>query len=309
MYFPYAWLRALRFGALWGYPPGGDRAEQRRFSRLVLSSGWVSFFWLAAVPLRIGELSRPWLWVTRLPRRGVQKPLERGMSRALGVTAAERVSDLGCVLLLLLAGGRWSVVAAFLADELSLWLPGGWPQWGGILGAGLFVFGLLLWRRRGMGPESEKIDKTSSRRRLYAWIAALRAGLATLWASPQRGVFWIQTMLYWGITTLQLWVMAQAFALSLSIWDAAAVVAFVALSIQLPAGPGQVGSYQLGAWAALEHVGAVGSAPSLSAEALVSFVTAMWLMQLLGAAAMALVGWYFLPARDDRSEVGKKASA
>jgi hypothetical protein len=83
--------------------------------------------------------------------------------------------------------------------------------------------------------------------------------------------------------------------LELGFADAAAVVAIVGLAIQLPGGPAQAGSFQLGMAAALGLL--TGSEQAAAAS---SFAALMYLLSLGGAWVLALPGVWLL-ARARRS--------
>jgi uncharacterized membrane protein YbhN (UPF0104 family) len=122
--------------------------------------------------------------------------------------------------------------------------------------------------------------------RVAATIAVLldwRAGLP----------FLLWSLIYWTLTICQLWLATLACGLGLGFAEAAAVVAIVALAIQLPGGPAQAGSFQLGMAAALGLL----TAPA-EHDAASSFAALMYLLQLGGACALALPGaWLLARAR------------
>jgi uncharacterized membrane protein YbhN (UPF0104 family) len=103
------------------------------------------------------------------------------------------------------------------------------------------------------------------------------------------------SLVYWCLTICQLWLVLLACGLELGFADAAAIVAIVALAIQLPGGPAQAGSFQFGMAAALGLL----TVPAQHAAAS-SFAALMYLLQLGGACALALPGvWLLARARAD----------
>jgi hypothetical protein len=91
---------------------------------------------------------------------------------------------------------------------------------------------------------------------------------------------------------------ARACGLPFGAAEAAAVVAIVGLAIQLPGGPAQAGSFQVGMAVALGLFGP-------DHEGASSFAAIMYLLQLAGAAVLALPGALLLawarPVPEDES--------
>jgi len=113
-------------------------------------------------------------------------------------------------------------------------------------------------------------------------------------AGTMRGVlslehaapFILWSLIYWAITAAQLGLVLEACGIHLSAAAAAAIVAIVGLSIQLPGGPAQAGTFQVGTGMALAlylDQGALLSAGS-------TFAAVMYVLQLVGAGVMALPG-------------------
>src|SRR6185503_15188567 len=103
------------------------------------------------------------------------------------------------------------------------------------------------------------------------------------------------SLLYWALTVAQLWLVLRACGLDLGAPEAAAIVAVVGLSIQLPGGPAQVGSFQFGAALALQLF--VDPADLRGPGA--SFGAVMYLLGLASALAFVAPGLGLL-ARDRR---------
>jgi uncharacterized membrane protein YbhN (UPF0104 family) len=116
------------------------------------------------------------------------------------------------------------------------------------------------------------------------------AGTIAVLFDWRRGIpFVIWSLIYWSLTVCQLWLVLLGCGLELGFADAAAVVAIVGLAIQLPGGPAQAGSFQLGMAAALGLLTA-----SAEHDAASSFAALMYLLQLGGACALALPGMWLL---------------
>lgn len=305
MQLPYAWLRAVRLGPLLDESVAHARPEAREAEapisrRLLLGSGFVSFFMVMLVPLRIGEAARPLiLGRARVPGLTV--------ASSAGLVGLERLVDGLCVVAMLFVGlasldpSQLQVLAETEAGApstslLAVWRRSGW------IGGGLFA-GLLLmvfWISR---------DPSRPARWGAWWVAraswlsspvgfAVRVfdGLAPVWTAGARGGrFVLVSGVYWAVTVVQLWMVMRGCGIEGDLGHAVLVVAVVGLSLQLPSGPAQVGSFQLGmAWAVSLLVGVPGASTGQD-----TFAALMYALSLGGAAVMAAVGAILLrTARD-----------
>lgn len=277
LHIPYSLARSLRLRyALDPRVRAATGDPHARVPRdLLYGSGLLANFIILLLPLRLGELTRP-LLLARADVPGV------GLPEAVAGVASERVVDGLLVVGLLLLG---------LAQATHL-APGSSDSAAGTLqigrGMGL-VFVAMLVALVGLAAAPP------------AWLARLAAVLparlagftvdlaATLrdLARPRSGLPLLAwSLVYWSLTVLQSWLVLRACGAPLGLAEAAAVVAIVGLSIQLPGGPAQVGSYQVG--------GAVALALFLPADDLQgpgsSFVAVSYLLGLLGAAVLAAPG-------------------
>lgn len=240
---PYMFVRAFRLQyVLDPLVAQATNGRQDRFDRRTLyASGWISFFVVLALPLKLGELTRPWL-LGRAGQPGV------ALAESVGAVAVERLLD-GLLIVALLFGGLELASlrdGAEAADTVRGW---------GAAFAALFLVGLAFLAWLSYAPESRAallvlpgaLGRTpyASRTRL----ALTRVGMTTKTlfsgASSRRLIAW--SLVYWGITVLQLQWMARACGLPLGVSEAAAMVGILGLSIQLPGGPAQAGTFQLGA--------------------------------------------------------------
>jgi hypothetical protein len=280
---PYALVRAMRLRYL--LDPVVIAAEPKRAGlrrSVLLGSGLVSFLVLLVLPLKLGELSRP-LLLARAREPGV------GLPEALAAVATERIID-GLVICGMLFGGLAVVgelgpdAPAHLADVRAV-------------GRGmlvLFVLGLVVLVAAASAPGRA----ASLVGRLPGAWSARAAVLVRRVAEPVRPLLdprcaapllgW--SLVYWAITTFQLWLVLRGCGVALPPAAAVAVVAIVGLSIQLPGGPAQAGTFQIGASLALglflgeDELRGPGS----------TFAAAMYAMQLVGAAMVALPGLWLL---------------
>jgi len=276
---PYAALRALRLRFV--LDPLVCRASdgrQRRLSpRLLYGSGWLSFLVVMLLPLRLGELSRP-LLLARGGAPGV------GLAEAAIAAVAERAID-GLMVVGLLLGGL--ALAAPVEGSAAAPVQALGQAMGAVFVAVLVALALVAAAPRSIARRVGLAGRWS------ALLVRLGAALRPL-AAPARGIpFVAVTILYWAITALQLWLVLGAVGLGLGLAEAAVVVAAIGLSIQLPGGPAQVGSFQVGALAGLAlflDEGALAGPGS-------AFIALMYLLALGGALLQAILGALWLRRR------------
>jgi uncharacterized protein (TIRG00374 family) len=219
--------RTLRWGILL------EPVAKVPFSRLNAASA-VGFMALLVLPLRLGELARPYLVADR-PRLRV--------SAALSSVVVERIVD--------------SMFVALLLVVALLGVPGQTPALHLLRAVGLVVFAaftaLLVflvvarWRRDGavsflsrlVGVFSGRLATRSSAM-LHAFLDGFR--IAT---NPGKGaLFMLWTAAYWAMSALQIALLARAFGIVLSPVGACTVLGAVVVGVMIPAGPGSVGTFQ-----------------------------------------------------------------
>lgn len=280
---PYALVRATRLRYLLDPVVAAADPSRRGLERGVLvGSGLVSFFVLLVLPLKLGELSRP-LLLARAREPGV------GLPEALAAVATERIID-GLVICGMLFGGLATVTE--LGPDAQGHLPDVRAVGQGMVAA--FVVGLGALLMAAWAPE-----------RIAGWVGRLpgrwgdrAARVVRRVAEPVRPLLELRraaplvgwSLVYWGITTFQLWLVLQACGLHLPAAAAVAVVAIVGLSIQLPGGPAQAGTFQIGASLALGLF--LDEAQLLGPGS--TFAAAMYAMQLVGSGLVALPGLWLL---------------
>lgn len=287
LHVPYAVLRAMRLQV--GLDPlvaahGGTRFDRRA----LYGSGFVSFLVLLVLPFKLGEASRPIL-LARAEQPGV------GVAEAIGVVGLERVVD-GVLICTMLFGGLALAHADLVHAPTQLLLVQRFGQWMGLAFFAAFGFALLAARE----PAAWGARIT----RWFAWQPAFAAwsskvvvrvaeSFAALLGARRLGQLVVISLAYWLVTVLQLGAVARACGLELSWPAAAATVAIIGLSIQLPGGPAQTGTFQVGAGAAMalfvHHAGDLKRAAHVDA-----FVATMFALPLLGAVATALAGLWLL---------------
>lgn len=285
---PYALVRSMRLQFI--FDPlvvAASKGRRTEIDRSVLhGTGWVSFWVLLALPFKLGEFSRP-LLLAREAQPGV------GFSEALGAVAAERLIDGIIICGMLFLGLALADVRspAQIVDVRSIGL--------GLLAVLAVSVGILVVAARNaeragrvagtiasvfgeaVGGFAERIVQRSSAT-MHEVLVPRQGSRLALWS-----------VVYWAITTLQMWLMMIGTGLELGLASAAAVVAIVGLSIQLPGGPAQAGTFHVGMTVALSLFlpgGVIGDSGS-------TFVAFMYLLQFFGAAAMAVVGLGLLARR------------
>lgn len=277
---PYALVRAMRLRYLLDPLVAFADPTRNGLRRPVLyGSGLVSFLVLLVLPLKLGELSRP-LLLTRAHEPGV------GLPEALAAVATERIID-GLVICGMLFGGL--AVVHELGPDAPSHLPDVRAVGQGMLA--IFAVGLVVLLAAAHAPErAAALAERLGGPRVAALVRRVAEPVRPL-LDPRRAVPLVGwSLVYWAITTFQLWLVLCGCGVSLPPAAAAAVVAIVGLSIQLPGGPAQAGTFQIGASLALGLF--LGEAELQGPGS--TFAAAMYAMQLVGAAMVALPGLWLL---------------
>lgn len=297
---PYAFARALRLRYLLDpLVARATPASSRLAPRVLYGSGLVSFFVVMMLPLRLGELSRP-LLLARNARPAI------GLPESLGAVAAERVVD-----------GLMVVGMLFLGLALARPVPGSpeltqrleYARWFGQVMAIVFGVGLVGLAIAGAAPERVAgpartlvgLVSPTLGERAHQVVTRLAGAIAPLYVLRQGGPFLGWTLVYWGITIGQLWLVLHACGLGFGLAEAAAIVAIVGLTIQLPGGPAQAGIFQIGIIAALRLFSSEGAIDDAGS----SFAALMYLLQLGGGGVAALLGLVMLSRARPASDVSE----
>lgn len=281
---PYALVRALRLRYLLDpvVAAATDGARSRLRRGVLHGSGLVSFLVLIVLPLKLGEFSRP-LLLARAKEPGV------GFAESLSAVATERIID-GLMICAMLFGGL------ALAGPLTPDSAGAVVEVHAI-GRGmlvLFVVGLVGL----LGCAAWPARATAIASRLPGPLGPRAAAILARLVEPVRPLLELRravplvgwSALYWAITVAQLWLVLRGCGVELGPAAAAAIVAIVGLSIQLPGGPAQAGTFQIGAGMAL----ALFLTPDQLAGAGSRFSVVMYVLILVGSAVMALPGLWLL---------------
>ena len=286
---PYAWLRAMRLQ--YGLDPLVAHASggHGRFDRKALfGSGFVSFLVLLVLPFKLGEASRPVL-LARARQPGV------GLAEAIGSVGLERVID-GVLICGMLFGGLALAHADLRGSSDQLVLVHAFGRWMGIVFVGALVFALIAARSPDVW--GDRVQRWFAiQPRLGAWcgrtVTRVASSFAALLGARRLVPMLVVSIAYWVVTIAQLLAVARACGVSLTVPAAAATVAIIGLSIQLPGGPAQAGTFQVGAGAAMALL-FHDADPTERAARVDAFVATMFALPLVGAAVMAIPGAWLL---------------
>jgi hypothetical protein len=193
------------------------------------------------MPLRLGELARPYLASEYL---GVRK------SGALASIVVERVVD-GFAFGLLMVALLWSVPAAGVyvgtvhVSAYSL-------RTGGVLAAAIFgglaVALMLAYRHRE--PAGRLLRRTVGlvspglAERLAGMLEAFTDGLAVVPSARKVAQYLVYTVLFWGGAAAGQYTVARAFGFHLGAFESLSILTMQVMGAMIPAGPGMIGTTQ-----------------------------------------------------------------
>lgn len=240
--------------------------------------GAVGFMAMFLLPLRLGELARPYL--VKAEVRGVR------MTQVLATVVVERVVD-GLVVSLLLAA-------------VLTWLPTTDPsalaplELGALTALAVFLSATLLlvgarWKHDLTVRFVERTAGLVSKRLAHAicdLLDSFLSGLRQQKSGRNFVIFVALTVVYWALTGVAIWTMVRAFYLPVDMVGCFAMTSCVVVGMMIPNAPGNVGSFW---YFLLMPVAAYGVA-SGSTQAL-AFGFMVWLMQLLQQTAF---GAYYI---------------
>ncbi len=260
--------------------------------RRVMAASWIGFTAILLLPLRAGEIVRPWL---------IRDRKQISLSAALGTMGAERVID-GLVVTMVLAG---ALVFVPRLDPLpktfgDLKIPVAAIPAAGYAALALFVTLFLMMavfyfaRSFSQRVIHATIGRVSER--LAARVAAIVGGLAEglhFLSNKRHGVPFIgETLVYWGLNATGMWVLGLACGLPMTFGHACAVMGVLAVGILVPAGPGLFGAFQASTYGAL----AMFFAPTTVVREGAAYVFLLYVVQFLWHIVAAGIGVLFDPA-------------
>ena len=253
-----------------------------RWQRLVAPIGHVGFFRMLAylligylannvLPARLGELVRSHYLGDR-----------EGLSRTttLGTVVVERVVDFVVVVAIASAAILVLSVRGIVANAVIA----------GVAVAGLLAAGIAVGVAAHRLPGADRIAATASRwPRVMELAGKLRGGLAVAGRPRTLAEALALSLLAWGATVLAFAAAGQAVGIELTIGQASLLAAGVALVTAIPAGPANLGTFEL---AAVEIAKAVG-VPQHEAFAIALLVHAaiLAITSVGGLVALARLGW------------------
>ena len=253
-----------------------------RWQRLVAPIGHVGYLPMLAylligylannvLPARLGELVRSHYLGDR-----------EGLSRTttLGTVVVERVVDFVVVVAIAAAAILVLSVRGIVANAVLV----------GVALAALLAAAIAIGIAAHRLPGAERIAVIAGRwPRLMDLAGKLRGGLAVAGRPQTLGEALILSLLAWGATVLAFAAAGQAVGIELTIGQASLLAAGVALVTAIPAGPANLGTFEL---AAVEIAKAVGVPPHEAfAIALLVHATILVLTSVGGLVALARLGW------------------
>lgn len=202
----------------------------------LFSISTVGFMALLALPFRLGEFVRPYFVV----REGKAR-----MSAVLGTVAVERIVD-GLLISVLffvtyaLSGSAFSPVLRSAA----------WISLLGFLGATAFLAFALVWTDATIRLTLKLTLVESFAPKLAARIGdkmrSLIRGFQVLRDPKNLVPFLFQSVIYWGVNGLGLWILARQMGLAIPLIGSYAAMSFTGVLISLPNAPGLVGQFHYG---------------------------------------------------------------
>src|SRR5262245_6106580 len=204
------------------------------FGRLLLISS-VGFMAILGLPFRLGEVVRPFY----VAREGRAR-----MSTMLGAVAVERIID-GLLISLLFFCATFAAAGDAVSQKLRI---AAWLSLGAFVALTVFLVAAQTWteqtiafalratlvRRFAPAHEHKLADK----------LRAMISGFRALRDHKNFSLFLVQSLIYWGINGVGMWLLARRMQLPISLGAAYTTMAFTGVMISLPNAPGLVGQYQ-----------------------------------------------------------------
>lgn len=268
--------------------PAGARVPLHRL--LAISS--VGFMAILALPLRLGELVRPYY----VAREGHVR-----MSAALGTIAVERIID-GLVISIVFFVSYLLSARGVFSRELQV---AAWLSLAGFVGLTTFL-ALALVRTEAtiaLFLRATFLRRISPARadQVADKIRAMISGFRVLHDGRNLVRFLGQTFAYWGSNGFGMWLLARAMGLPISLGAAFTTMAFTGVVLTLPNAPGLVGQFHacvkmaLGSYLPVAVVNAKGLAYAVVLHGLQT----VWYVGIGLAALMAVTAGRRGSLRDD----------
>ena len=214
------------------------RPVQRLPLKDVIALNWVGFFAIFALPLRLGEISRPAL--TKL-RHGIS------VSAGLGTVAVERVVD-GLVTSVCVAWALFVLPRVASDDPIAQRLPIYGYASLAVFTSAFIALGVFLWKRSLAVTLTQKVIGLVSPRLatvLADKVGGVADGVRSLGDARLASGFLFETALYWLSNATGMWLLAWGCGIPMHLSHAIALMGILAIGILLPTGPGLFGNFQL----------------------------------------------------------------
>ena len=271
--------------------------------RSILAVSWVAFAVIMISPFRSGEVVRPYL---------ITKRSSVTLWQAAGTIGAERVID-GLVLSLILFV---ALVVATPLDPLPSQvgdlpvspaaIPGATYAVLALFAACFGLMGVFFWRRDlARRATHAVVGIVSKRLAVHAAriVEGVADGLRFLPSARHLVPFLAETLVYWGINALGVWLLGWGTGLvGMTFGQACVVMGVVGIGILVPAGPGYFGAFQLSTYMALAMYFPEGAIKSSGA----AFVFLLYGTQLLFHVVAAILAGGLLLEPEAPKEAGSQ---
>jgi hypothetical protein len=219
-------------------------------TRKVMGIGLIGVAAILFAPLRMGEVVRPYMISNR----------RLSFTQAAGTIAAERIIDGLVISVILFLGLRLSTPLSPLPHHLGkLPLPVAAVPAAAYGALALFVgaflaMAIFYWRRdlarrltrAVLGPISERLAGWVTER-----IEHLADGLQFLPSTKHSVPFLRDTLAYWLVNTVSMWVLLRGSGIAASFSQTCVAMGVLGVGILVPAGPGFFGAFQISIYSAL----------------------------------------------------------
>ncbi len=277
----YAWLvpyfacllaihvfRTLRWGCLLA---GLERVPFRKLNE---ASG-IGFMMLLVLPFRLGEFARPFLIAQRSSIR---------RSAAMTSVVLERIVD-G-----LFVAALMRVLLFFVpteTPEIRYVKLGSWVLFG-VFGGGLVFLLFGLWQQqRTVALVRATVGRFAPgvAHKVADVVDTFVGAMRQLPGPRQVALFFLYTALYWGLNGLGMTLLAQAFDLNLTLFQAYVILGVLVVGVMIPAAPGMMGTFQA---ATKVGLGLFLPAAVVNASGL-AYANVMWLCQTVQQVGLGLI--------------------
>jgi glycosyltransferase 2 family protein len=220
--------------------------------RRIVAVSYISFAAILIMPLRAGEVVRPYM---------IRQRSRVSFAAATGTVGAERVID-GLALTLLL-GVCMQIAHPLdpLPDHIGkLPIPVVTVPFYAYLALAGFVLAFILmslfcWRPaigRALVERTLGIVSRRAAAKISDFVATTAEGLKFLPSLRHLIPFLLETVLYWGLNGVSMWVLALACGIdSITLTQAFVIMGVLGVGILVPAGPGLFGAFQASTYAGM----------------------------------------------------------